>query len=374
MPRPTLMKFAFVAAAFVLATSVWSTFSATQAGKEPIPDGERLQGTWKVVREEMFGDVRRPPHELQLTFAKDRIEKQTSSYILEGIFKLNLKSDPKELDATYPGTWMKAIYRFEGKSLILAVPNGRDGKRPKDFTSGKEDQSKFVLTFERVPVKEEKLDAEAAKEAKMKRARLLCGGNLQQLGFALWDYGHHHDFKLPQPAIMDKAGKPLLSWRVALLPHLGEKDLYEQFNLDEPWDSDHNKKLLPKMPKVYASVGKPPQIPHGTFYQVYVGEGSLFEMSKEIRYQDVGDGTVNTIAIITAPKAVPWTKPEDLPYFNDRPLPSLGGGMIEDGLFSFVTAGAGVHIGVNTVDDKLLRPAITRSGGEIIDLNTLRPK
>jgi hypothetical protein len=47
-----------------------------------------------------------------------------------------------------------------------------------------------------------------------------------------------------------------LSWRVALLPALGEEDLYKQFKLNEPWDSEHNKQLIAKMPKVFASPGK----------------------------------------------------------------------------------------------------------------------
>src|SRR3972149_4277670 len=45
---------------------------------------------------------------------------------------------------------------------------------------------------------------------------------------------------LPPPAIRDKEGKPLLSWRVAILPYVEESGLYKQFHLDEPWDSPHN--------------------------------------------------------------------------------------------------------------------------------------
>src|SRR5947207_661102 len=54
--------------------------------------------------------------------------------------------------------------------------------------------------------------------------------------------------------IIGKDGKPLLSWRVAILPYLAEKKLYDEFKLDEPWDSKHNIKLLEKMPKPYAPI------------------------------------------------------------------------------------------------------------------------
>ena len=54
-----------------------------------------------------------------------------------------------------------------------------------------------------------------------------------------------------RPIKADKDGKPLLSWRVLILPYVEQEDLYKQFHLDEPWDSEHNKKLIEKMPAVY---------------------------------------------------------------------------------------------------------------------------
>src|SRR5262249_14651333 len=174
---------------------------------------------------------------------------------------------------------------------------------------------------------------------------------------------HDDNNRFPPAATTDGAGKPLLSWRVTLLPYLGEKELYGQFHQDEPWDSANNRKLLPKMPKVYASVGNPPKTEHGTFFQVFVGEGSLFEAGQEIGIGDVTDGTVSTLAVIAAAEAVPWTKPADLAYSADKPLPSLVGGMIDDGLTSFATADGAVHVTVNTIEADLLRALISRNGG-----------
>ena len=59
----------------------------------------------------------------------------------------------------------------------------------------------------------------------------------------------HHT--MPPAYLADKQGKPLLSWRVALLPYLGQQDLYKRFHLDEPWDSPHNRQLIPLIPDVY---------------------------------------------------------------------------------------------------------------------------
>jgi prepilin-type processing-associated H-X9-DG protein len=37
------------------------------------------------------------------------------------------------------------------------------------------------------------------------------------------------------------------------------------------------------------------------------------------------DGTSNTILLVQTQREVPWTKPEDVPFHPDRPLPELGG-------------------------------------------------
>src|SRR5206468_5253686 len=69
--------------------------------------------------------------------------------------------------------------------------------------------------------------------------------NLKQIGLAMHSY---HDVykRLPSGAVQDKDGKALLSWRVHLLPFLEQEALFKEFKLDEPWDSDNNKKLLAK--------------------------------------------------------------------------------------------------------------------------------
>src|SRR5262249_40381611 len=123
-----------------------------------------------------------------------------------------------------------------------------------------------------------------------------------------------------------KAGKPLLSWRVAILPYLDQGALYKQFRLDEPWDSDHNKKLLAKMPAVL----EPPLRPDGwrpntTFYQVFTGDDTLFPPGKTVKITDVRGGRSGPLRVVEAGEAVPGTKPQDLPYDPTRPLPMLGG-------------------------------------------------
>ncbi len=80
--------------------------------------------------------------------------------------------------------------------------------------------------------------------------------NLKQIGLAMHNYESTFG-TFPPAYIADKAtGKPLLSWRVAILPFLEQDALYKQFHLDEPWDSAHNKTLIARMPPVYRSPGR----------------------------------------------------------------------------------------------------------------------
>ena len=68
---------------------------------------------------------------------------------------------------------------------------------------------------------------------------------------------------------------------------------------------------------------------------MFTGEGTAFDGSEGLRLpQDFPDGTSNTILVAEAGRAVPWTKPDDLPYEADRPLPPLGGVFTGESRFS----------------------------------------
>jgi len=193
-------------------------------------------------------------------------------------------------------------------------------------------------------------------------------GYLRRIGGALHAYVDANN-QFPPSAILGADGKPLLSWRVAILPYLGEKELYAQFHLDEPWDGPHNKALLEKMPKLFAPVGVKKTEKYATYYQVFVGEGALFEEGRKVNYPDVTDGTVNTLMLVEAETPVPWTKPVDVHYSPREPLPKLGG-QFKDGFVAVTTDGFTRFV-KRSIDPKLLNAIITRNGGEIINSEEL---
>jgi hypothetical protein len=155
--------------------------------------------------------------------------------------------------------------------------------------------------------------------------------HLKRIGVAIHLYESAYK-KIPGHAIYSKDGKPLLSWRVAILPYIGENNLYKQFKLDEPWDSPHNRKLLEQMPGVYANLLDSSAAKKGlTHYQVFVGEPGLgphpiFIKGPQNQYVfgNIPDGTDNTILVVEAAESVPWTAPQDIPYGPNTPLPKLG--------------------------------------------------
>jgi hypothetical protein len=197
--------------------------------------------------------------------------------------------------------------------------------------------------------------------------------NLGAIAIAMHAYHDKHGH-FPPATVYSTSGKPLYSWRVALLPFLEQENLYHEFNLDEPWDSPANKKLLAKMPEIYKPVmdGKTKDA-HATFYQVCVGAGALWQEDKsEPTTSDAKSGLGNAILVIEAGEAVPWTKPADVQCDPNQPLPKLGG-LFADRIN--VAWGNGLRTRIpRECDEKMLRLAITCREQTSFDRSTLIAK
>ena len=204
---------------------------------------------------------------------------------------------------------------------------------------------------------------QAAREAARRTNSM---NNMKQILLAMHIY-HDAMQKFPDARARNADGKLMLSWRVALLPYLEEGDLYNQFHLDEPWDSEHNLKLVAKMPRVYADPSVPvlPGTEGLTNYHVPFGDGLLFDAKGPTHFRDVTDGTSNTIAVFEAARPVPWTMPEDAEISEANPAANLS--RLRAGIFQVGFADGSVHALGQTIDAMTLWSLFTRAGGEVVN-------
>lgn len=169
----------------------------------------------------------------------------------------------------------------------------------------------------------------------------------------------------PAQANYDAAGKPLLSWRVHVLPYLEEQALYDRFRLDEPWDSPHNRELIKEMPEFYVCPDVAPREGH-TVYLGIAGKGMA--MGKEpMKFQNFTDGMSNTAVMVEVNPgdAVIWTKPED--YNADPRNPMKGLGRIRPQGFNAGFADGSIRFISSDTDDEIWKAMMTVSGGEVIN-------
>ncbi|MGO8902974.1 MAG: DUF1559 domain-containing protein, partial [Isosphaeraceae bacterium] len=276
---------------------------------------------------------------------------------------------------------------------------------PSRFTLAANDASIRMTAYQAFPMPTPSLNAgmetpvlialllPAVQSAREAARRAQCVNNIKQIMLAMHNYISANS-SFPRD-ITDKNGKPLLSWRVAILPYVEQGVLFDKFKLDEPWDSPHNQELLKYMPLVYqcpsrasAQSAKAATIeairsdlvyqgpsrasaqPYTTTYRGFVGAGALFETGRDIRFANITDGLSNTIAVVEAKDAVAWTKPDDLPFDGQANRSLHGAGSSHPGGFNCGMADGSVRFIKISINPATLRALITRAGGEVIGTDT----
>lgn len=204
-----------------------------------------------------------------------------------------------------------------------------------------------------------------------------AGGNrrelqnvMKQLGLAFHLY--YDTFRRFPRADGDGQGtKNGLSWRVHLLPYLGEQQLFDEFHLDESWDSEHNKALIARMPRIYSTPGVTEE--GKTAFHVFAGEGTLFQGELGFDLRSVTDGTSNTLLAVIAgtDTAEIWTKPGGLDVDPQSPRKSLGD--LQGQPFFTVFADGFVRELPVDIDERLLAAMINPADGIAIDVGAMGP-
>lgn len=238
----------------------------------------------------------------------------------------------------------------DGSKLIYEVP------KPKDYDG---------MINGLVPQLKEL--GESVRGAQAAAQRMQEHNRMRQIGLAF--HNHHSVYNSFGAADGSTEGgrKSGLSWRVHLLPFLEEAELYAQFKVGEPWDSDQNKKLIAKMPEIFKvkgvdEVGK-------TSIHVFTGKGAPFgDGTKEAALRDFTDGSSNTVLAVEAgpDTAEIWTKPGGLKFDAERPRKVLG--KIGD-TFRALFADGFVRSLPADIDEGVLGNLITHQDGVAVDPN-----
>jgi hypothetical protein len=191
---------------------------------------------------------------------------------------------------------------------------------------------------------------------------------LNQMQLALSNY---HDMYgcFPPAYVADKDGKPMHSWRVLILPMIEQRELYDAYRFDEPWDGPNNSQLSHRMPGIFHVCSEPPST-SVTNLVVVTGDGTAFPGSRSTCVSDFADGLNNTILLAEiAESDINWLEPRDLDVermsfrANDTSRPSISTSRRTGPHVVFADRITGYRL-TASLSEAALQSLITIGGGE----------
>jgi type II secretory pathway pseudopilin PulG len=203
---------------------------------------------------------------------------------------------------------------------------------------------------------------QAAREA---ARRMQSTNNMKQIALAMLNYNDTYG-ALPPAVVTDANGQPLYSGRVLLLPFMEQAPLYQQFKLDEPWDSPANRPLADATIMTFRDASAPPGSPGQTDYLFVTGKGTATEnIPGGMKFMNITDGTSNTVFMVEIKgSGVKWSEPRELEITQPMPLPPgnhPGGNIVGlyDGSVRFIPSGT---------PTTTIHAMATRAGGETVPI------
>lgn len=283
--------------------------------------------------------------------------------------RLVIQSADDPAAAALRGVWSEVVQRACRHPDVIGAMPGID--KPSDLLTPALDGNRLILQLSDQDRGLAALGAALRFPLALSRSAAHRGASrlkLLTLGLALQTLSDRKGM-FPTTTSYSEDGKPLLSWRVFLLPLLGEEHLARQFHLDEPWDSEHNSALIKQMPEVYLRPGAPSAGDGRTPFVAAIGDGTALSAAKPTSLRDFRDFTSTTIMVVEADAdhEVVWTQPTDLDYDASQPLRGLTN--VRLGGFTVLFADGTTRFLPNDIDLATLRALFTRAGGESVDLD-----
>ncbi len=298
---------------------VYQSQAAPVPAGKPEEDKQKIKGTWLVESVERDGQITKPEEadpakRLKVVITSDRFLYRVGEEYRAADYKLDPLKEPRRIEIIWQDKEKKTvhgIYLLDGESLKICTDQTPGNAPPSQFST-KPDSGLELLILKRLPPSEKPKDA-ATIAANKRRSQ----SNLRQIGIALHNY--HNDFnKFPPNA--NKQG-----WRVRVLPYL-----------------EGNDGTTRKMPKAFAPPGKESDDPLLTYYQIFVGPNAVLARteaaSPSLTQITNFAGTSRTILVVEAAEPILWTKADDIPFDEMKPLPKLGG-LFDDGFHALFADG-----------------------------------
>jgi hypothetical protein len=212
------------------------------------------------------------------------------------------------------------------------------------------------------------------------RLRVQSIRNIDRIASALNAYASDHG-TYPPPVIQRPDGTVMHSWRVLILPYLDEKELFNDYDMNQPWDSPENLELTSRMPSVYRAASS--QL-YGTdsAYYLITGPATLFPPApsgapagtfRPLSPNSVSDDPGQTLLVVEASTLTSnyypsWLEPRDLDVtlmqgvIGTSPGREIGG--VNVGGAVVATVDGRSHFLSDQTSPSTVMALITISGGE----------
>ena len=122
------------------------------------------------------------------------------------------------------------------------------------------------------------------------------------------------------------------------------------------------------MPDVYRHRSAPKDSTT-TWYVGFADDDSALQIEKGANWKMIPDGTANTLLLVETDSAIPWTKPEDLPFTDQGMARAMNVSKNlhkNEGIWISRADGSSYFLAPQEAE-KNLRKMITRAGGEVFE-------